>query len=119
MILIDTDVLIESFREGRIRGDAISIITALEFIRGIPEERRERVKELLEGSYEVIGIDNSVLLEYCRLYDSLRREGSPLGDADLLIAATAISKDMELLTGNLKHFERLKRYGLRIGSESK
>ncbi len=112
MILVDTDVLIESFRRGKRVGDAISAITLLEFMRGVPEEKREKVKALLEKAYEVIWLDNSIILEYCKLYEAVRREGTPLGDADLLIAATAISKGMQLLTGNLKHFSRLRKYGL-------
>jgi len=114
LILIDTDVLINSFRRGERVGDAISVITLLEFIRGIPSEKREEVKGLLEETYEVIWLDNSILLEYSRLYEALKEEGSLIGDADLLIAATAISKGMKLLTGNLKHFARLRRYGLHL-----
>ncbi len=114
MILIDTDVLTNSLRNGKRVGDAISAIALLEFIRGTPSEKREEVKRLLEETYEVIWLDNSILLEYSRLYDVLKEEGSLIGDADLLIAATAISKGMELLTGNLRHFARLRRYGLRL-----
>lgn len=54
-----------------------------------------------------------ILTEYSRLYEALK-EGSLIGDADLLIAATTISKGMKLLTSNLKHFARLKRYGLHL-----
>jgi len=114
LILIDTDVLTNSLRNGKRVGDAISAIALLEFIRGTPSEKREEVKRLLEETYEVIWLDNSILLEYSRLYDVLKEEGSLIGDADLLIAATAISKGMELLTGNLRHFARLRRYGLRL-----
>ena len=39
----------------------------------------------------------------------LEKEGQPLADADLLIAATAIEHDLELVTGNLKHFRRISR----------
>ncbi len=38
--------------------------------------------------------------------------GQPLEDADLQIAATAIYHDLEIVTGNLKHFERIP--GVRI-----
>jgi predicted nucleic acid-binding protein len=40
---------------------------------------------------------------YCSLYDSLRAEGTLIPDADLLIAATAISHDIALRTGD-EHF---------------
>jgi predicted nucleic acid-binding protein len=38
--------------------------------------------------------------------------GRPLADADLQVAATAPHHDLELVTGNVKHFERVP--GLRI-----
>jgi predicted nucleic acid-binding protein len=37
----------------------------------------------------------------------LEQTGTPLADADLQIAATALQHNLELVTGNLKHFERL------------
>jgi len=112
LILIDTDALIDSLREGRILGDAISVLTALEYLRGIPEEKREEAKRLLEESFDIIGLDNSVILKYCELYEELRSRGEILSDADLIISATAIAKGMKLLTRNYRHFERLERYGL-------
>ncbi len=116
MELVDTDVLIDSLRRGEMRGDAVSVLTVLEFLRGMPEGDRERAKELLEEAFEVIGLDNEVIIEYCRLYDRLRERGELLGDADLIIGATAISKGMDLLTGNERQFARLKEYGLRLGA---
>ena len=41
------------------------------------------------------------------LYSSLRQEGQPLDDIDLLIAGIAIENDMTLVTNNEKHFERI------------
>jgi tRNA(fMet)-specific endonuclease VapC len=38
--------------------------------------------------------------------------GMPLADADLLIAATALQYNLELVTGNVRHFSRVP--GLRI-----
>jgi len=49
--LILIDALIDSLREGRRLGDAISVLTALEYLRGIPEEKR-----LLEESFDIIWI---------------------------------------------------------------
>jgi predicted nucleic acid-binding protein len=44
----------------------------------------------------------------------LEAAGRPLADADLQIAATALLHDLELVTGNVKHFSRVR--GLRISS---
>lgn len=111
---MDTDALINSLREGMRRGDALSVLTVLEYLRGIPAENREEIKGLLEKSFQIIGLDNGVILEYCRLYNSLKAEGKLISDADLLIAATAISKGMKLLTSNVRHFRRLKGHGLML-----
>jgi len=112
LILVDTDALIDSLREGKRLGDAISVLTALEYLRGIPEEEREEAKRLLEESFDIIGLDNSVILKYCELYEKLRSRGEIVSDTDLIISATAIAKKMKLLTKNYKHFEKLEKYGL-------
>jgi len=57
------------FEEG-----VLSVITLVEFLRGVPEEKRERVKSLLEESYRILGFDNKTILVYCRLYSELRGE---------------------------------------------
>ena len=38
---------------------------------------------------------------------ALQADGRPLADADLQIAATALHHDLVLVTGNLRHFERV------------
>lgn len=54
--------------------------------------------------------------ETARVYGALRAQleeaGQTLSDADLQIAATAIHHDLELVTGNLRHFRRIE--GLRL-----
>lgn len=38
----------------------------------------------------------------------LKKEGNLIEDADILMASTAIVKDLVLITNNLKHFKRVK-----------
>ena len=40
-----------------------------------------------------------------RIYAERTKQGRPIDDADLLIAAQAISRDCTLVTNNTKHFE--------------
>ncbi len=89
-------------------------MTLLEFLRGVPDRERGEVKELLEGAFCVIGVDNDVVETYCRIYGDLKERGEPIGDADLLIGATAIAKGLKLATLNVRHYERLRRYGLEL-----
>lgn len=55
-------------------------------------------------------------VEVARVYGGIRARledaGRPLADADLQIAATAVHHDLELVTGNLRHFRRIP--GLRL-----
>ena len=53
---------------------------------------------------------------YCEIYRKLKKEGTLLPDADILIAATAIAHNLSLET-NDDHFQRLKNLGLDL-SES-
>ena len=113
MILLDTDVVIEMLRKRRYEAGAISIITLIEVLRGLRAEKREKVKELLEESFDVLNINNQVIETYCSIYRNLKEKGVLVPDADILIAATAISNSMALKTGD-KHFKELKKFGLKL-----
>ena len=112
-MMLDTDVVIEMLRKKRYEAGAISIITLIEVLRGVDTKKRKKVKELLEESFDLLNLDNSVIETYCSIYQKLRKEGTPIPDADLLIAATAISNNMTLKTKD-EHFKRLKHLGLKF-----
>lgn len=117
MNLLDTDAVITLLRERRYEAGCITVLTLIEVLRGIEDEKRPEIKGLLEKSFDVLNLDNKVVEAYCALYNDLREKGESLPDADLLIAATAISHGLPLKTGD-KHFERLKKYGLRTAGPS-
>lgn len=71
------------------------------------------MKGLLEESFTVERLDNRTVEEYCNLYCKLREAGALVPDADLLIAATAISQNMTLKTDD-EHFSRSVDLGLRL-----
>ncbi|MEM2889590.1 MAG: type II toxin-antitoxin system VapC family toxin [Candidatus Bathyarchaeia archaeon] len=112
MNLLDTDVIIEMLRKKKYEGGAISFITLIEILRGVEAKKRPKVKRLLEESFTLLNIDNETIETYCTLYGKLRQEGTPIPEADLLIAATAIAHNLPLKTVD-EHFERLKTYGLK------
>lgn len=113
MNLLDTDAIIGLLRERRYEAGYITVITLIEVLRGIEDEKRTDIKGLLEESFNVVNLDNRVVDTYCTLYNKLREKGETIPDADLIIAAAAISRDLSLKTGD-KHFERLKTFGLKI-----
>ena len=103
----------------------------VEWLRGVPREEQftsaVSVGELYKGAFRspnrerhLTNIDERVLEAVTALpYDvatarvfgqiraALEERGTPLPDADLQIAATAIYHGLELVTGNLRHFERV------------
>ena len=113
MNLFDTDTILGMLRERRHEIGAISIITLIEVLRGLKARKRPKVKELLEESFNLLSLDNEVIETYCNLHRKLKKEGISIPDADLLIAATAISRNMTLKTRD-EHFERLRELGLKL-----
>jgi len=116
MSLFDTDRVVELLRRRRHEAGSISIITLIEVLRGLEAGKRPQVKRLLEESFNILIIDNKVIETYCSLYRKLREEGVPIPDADLLIAATAISSNATLITRD-EHFEGLRNLGLKLAQE--
>jgi len=85
----------------------------MEVLRGIEDKKRLQIRQLLEESFSVLNLDNSIIEAYCRIYRKLKEEGNLLPDADLIIAATAIAHNLVLETKGA-HFLRLKALGLKI-----
>lgn len=114
MTLFDTSILIDMLKgEREFMSGNISIITLIEVLRGVDDEKRGSVKKLLEKSFDVVELNNDVIMRYCELYNMLKRDGNPIPDADLLIAAAADSIGEELITYD-KDFSILKRYKVKI-----
>ena len=72
----------------------------------------ERMHELLNSLHSVLAFDESAAVIYGGLRADLERVGKRLDDPDLRIASIALSRDLTLVTGNVRHFERVP--GLRI-----
>ncbi len=113
MNLLDTGIIIDMLKEKRYSLGAVSPLTLIEVLRGIDDKKRTKVKQLLEESFSVLNINNRIIETYCDLYCKLKKEGAPLPDADLLIAATAMAHNLILET-NDEHFQRLEPLGLKL-----
>ena len=125
MILLDTDICIEILRgnkeiiarrEAVEEETAISFMTAAELFYGAeksahPEENANLVNDFLLG-IAVIGPDLAVLHRFGILKAYLKKQGLPLLDADIFIAAVCFEKCDRIVTGNEVHFRRFK--GLKI-----
>ena len=122
MILVDTDVLIWNLRGNekaaklldRARGLALCAVTYMELVQGMRDRRELQVlrQAMAFWSATIIHIDEhisaraSFLVEQHALAHAL-----PLADA--LIAATALERGLDLVTGNDKHYRPVKDLALK------
>ena len=93
------------------QGFAISIITFGEIYEGIyygrDAVRHERgFRQFLRG-VDILPLTRSVMKRFARVRGELRQRGQIIADPDILIAATALERDLTLLTYNRSHFGRI------------
>ena len=72
----------------------------------------QQIETRLLPTLTVLPYDSDVARVYGELAATLERQGRRLADADLQIAATAVHHALELVTGNIRHFERVPRLTL-------
>ena len=72
--------------------------------------RAEDLVALIRGalpSTPLLPFDDAAAEEYARIRVHLESHGTPIGQADTQIAAIALSNDLTVVTGNVRHFERV------------
>jgi tRNA(fMet)-specific endonuclease VapC len=121
LALLDTDILSEVLKQRnatvarhasvylQIHGRfAFSMFTRYEIVRGYKESNAtrqlQRFAAFCARSY-VLPLTDAVFERAADLWAAARQGGHPHGDADLLIAATALEDGRELVTGNTAHFK--------------
>jgi len=118
--LLDTDMLSEVLkqRNPNVRKHArtylcshgqfaISAVSRFEVIRGYKE--RNATTQLARfltfcGHSLILSVTDAIFDRAADLWVTARRGGHPSGDADLLIAATALEHGRDLISGNTAHF---------------
>jgi predicted nucleic acid-binding protein len=114
-LLIDTDVLIDSLKGIRSAKDLFrakeidlfcSILSKKELLSksGLRESERKRIMSLLSG-IKVLRIDDDINRKYLSLMKKYGEKSDLI--VDYIIAATAWSKKLALLTRNKKHFAHI------------
>ncbi len=66
-----------------------------------------RIEETLLPNLAVLPFDAPAARRYGELRVELERRGTPIGDADMRIAAIALANALVVVTGNVRHFERV------------
>lgn len=67
----------------------------------------ERIEGALLPNLPVLPFDAYAARRYGEIRADLERRGTPIGDADMRIAAIALSQDLKVVTGNERHFRRV------------
>ena len=71
------------------------------------EELLRMIAREVPGKMWVLPFDEEAAEEYGRLSAHLEARGAPIGEADTQIAAIALANDLTVVTGNVRHFERV------------
>lgn len=122
--LLDTDIVInflrkeenavEVFKKLERAAKKISVITLAEFLVGCaksskPKQQRKNFYQfLLVNKIKVHAINRKIAEDYAEIRSELEKKGQKLPNFDLLIAATALTYNFIFVTGNKKHFQRIK-----------
>lgn len=124
--VLDTNVLIDvlrnkpkgvrdKFQKLGIDNCVVSDITVYELYTGVAASNDpENNKELLEKMFKKLGVIPARDAYWTAAGEKARliKMGTPIEDKDLLIGCTALEYGLTLVTGNVKHMERIQ--GLRV-----
>lgn len=123
--LIDTSVLIDLERSGLPADELLaaideteelflSAITVGELMIGaesgvdaMQRHKRRKNAEKVLASFPCLSVGVEVAEYYARIASALLAKKTPIGVNDTWIAATAMNHSLRVLTGNVKHFERV------------
>ncbi len=122
-LMVDTDVFIRVERSGdpvgfrrlgRDREMVMSAITASELLIGVyradTSERQARRRMQIEAflaELPIISFTTATARVHARAKHELQQRGLVIGAHDLIIAATALEHGHDVLTGNVREFERI------------
>jgi predicted nucleic acid-binding protein len=81
----------------------ISTMTRFEVVRGMTDREHAFTFTLL-NSFETLDVTSQIADQAGELIRSWKSRGVTLGDADVIIAATALAYNLTLVTTNAKHF---------------
>ena len=90
---------------------AISSITAAELQYGAKKRNNKQLTQKVKAFCDLVEIipwDEDAAKAYAKLRVELETSGTPIGNMDMLIAASALARKAVLVTNNTEHFSRIK-----------
>src|SRR6185503_17818609 len=120
-VLLDTDMLSALMRQDTavtVRAQAylvehqrftLSIINRYEVVRGLKAKGATKQGKAFDhfcARNEVLPLTEAAILKAAEIYANLYKRGELIGDADILIAATALVNGFGVTTNNERHFKR-------------
>ncbi|MHA1590305.1 MAG: PIN domain-containing protein [Candidatus Njordarchaeales archaeon] len=121
-VIVDTSYLIWLLKQQRIDALVREYIPYLvdislyEYLRGEYYIGRDinKAKKYLEKIFNIIHLDNKIILKACEIWGKLAKEGKLIPEPDIIIGAACIINNLPLLTLDKENFKRLEKYGLRL-----
>ncbi len=129
--LLDTDILSEVLksRDANVaRAGAeylarhgefnVSVVSVMEIGYGLHRANRrtqlEAFESTLTATCNVLSFDESAAILAGRIEADLERRGTPISVPDVMIAATALVARLPIVTGNVAHFDAVKKLGYEL-----
>jgi tRNA(fMet)-specific endonuclease VapC len=123
--MLDTDTVSFALRDqgqvnARIRENrpsllCVSAISVAELRFGADHRKSNAIHAKIDdflGDLEIVPFDAICARHFGAIGSALAAQGTPIGDFDVMIAATALAVQATLVTNNVKHFARVR--GLRV-----
>ena len=89
---------------------ALSIITRYEILRGLKAKNATTQVQAFDHFCEacrILPLTDEVVVRAAEIYAALKQRGEPIGDADILIGASALAHGLTVVTNNEDHFKRI------------
>lgn len=96
----------------------ISSITIGEIFYGAfksnnPSFHIEKIQKILLPLVNILSFNSAAAFFYGKIRADLEKRGEAISSIDLQIASIAIANDLILITGNTKHFERIRQLNVK------
>lgn len=122
-VLLDTDILSAILRKNDLvipkaraylvehSRFTLSILTQYEILRGLKTKGANQQAIVFDRfctRNTILSVTEEVAVKAADIYADLSRRGELIGDADILIAATALVNGLGVVTNNEDHFRRIR-----------